>query len=95
MAAEINSKILKQVAALAKLHVPDEQIDHLVTEFRQIVAYVEQMNAGSVDQAAPSDLKPIAQRPDEVRPGLSRQAAFANAPESDGESFLVPLVLGE
>jgi aspartyl-tRNA(Asn)/glutamyl-tRNA(Gln) amidotransferase subunit C len=33
-------------------------------------------------------------RDDEPRPSLPREEALANAPQSDGECFLVPPVLG-
>jgi aspartyl-tRNA(Asn)/glutamyl-tRNA(Gln) amidotransferase subunit C len=34
-------------------------------------------------------------RPDEVKPSLERQEALRNAPEHDGQCYLVPAVLGE
>ena len=34
-------------------------------------------------------------RQDVAQPGLDREAALANAPQSDGECYLVPAVLGE
>ena len=34
-------------------------------------------------------------RDDAVQPSLEREAALANAPQSDGECYLVPAVLAE
>ena len=90
----MNAKILKQVAALAKLDVPEEKIDELAEEFSQIVAYVEQMNAGvAIATENARQTAPVQQRNDEGLPGLSHAQALANAPEHDETTFIVPLVL--
>jgi aspartyl-tRNA(Asn)/glutamyl-tRNA(Gln) amidotransferase subunit C len=34
-------------------------------------------------------------RADEPRPSLAREEALANAPEQDGQCYLVPAVLGD
>jgi aspartyl-tRNA(Asn)/glutamyl-tRNA(Gln) amidotransferase subunit C len=67
-----------------------------------IVAYVEQLAELDAEIAA-KQVEPMAHavemtnefRADEVRPSLDRADALANAPQQDGECYLVPAVLGE
>jgi aspartyl-tRNA(Asn)/glutamyl-tRNA(Gln) amidotransferase subunit C len=73
-----------------------------LTRQEVIVSYIEQL-AELDDEIKTKQVQPMAHavemtnvfRPDEVRPSLDRADALANAPQQDGECYLVPAVLGE
>ncbi len=89
---------VEKVALLARLRLGDEELDTLTTELAQIVGYVDQL--GEVDT---DDVEPMAHAvelhnvfaDDVLSPSLPRDKALANAPNHNGECYLVPPVLGD
>lgn len=87
---------VQKVALLARLKLTSEELELMTRQLNQIVEYVEQLR--EVDT---TDVEPLAHplpvtnrfRDDEVRPSLPREEALKNAPDHDGEFFLVPPVL--
>jgi aspartyl-tRNA(Asn)/glutamyl-tRNA(Gln) amidotransferase subunit C len=81
------------VAALARLELTEDEIDRLAGQLNDILAAV-----GKVSELDLSDVLPTSHpldvvnafRPDEPRPSLALEDAFANAPERDGDHFRVP-----
>lgn len=98
----ISKDDVERVAVLARLDLDESQIEALTPQIAEVVAYVDQL--GEVDTEG---VEPMAHgveltnvlRPDEVRPGVTHEAAheaaLANAPRHDGTGFRVPAVLGE
>ena len=86
------------VAALARLGLTDEEVDRMQGQLNRILEAVGELQ--SVDT---SSVGPTAQvialenvmREDEVRPGISREAALANAPVREGALLRVPVILEE
>lgn len=84
------------VAALARLHMDDARIDTFADQLGQILEYVE-----TLDRLDTSDVAPTfhavntenAFREDIPAGHLDREAALANAPESDDGCFIVPKVI--
>ncbi|MEZ6136084.1 MAG: Asp-tRNA(Asn)/Glu-tRNA(Gln) amidotransferase subunit GatC [Pirellulaceae bacterium] len=87
---------VKKVAELAKLEFTAQELERFTDQLGRIVELVEQL--GEVDttgvepMAHPLDVH-TALRDDQLRTGLTHQAALANSPKHDGEFFLVPPVL--
>jgi aspartyl-tRNA(Asn)/glutamyl-tRNA(Gln) amidotransferase subunit C len=77
-------------------------LDRLTAQLGGVVDYFQQL-AELDGEIAGKQVKPMAHavemtnifRADEVCPSLDRAAALANAPQQDGECYLVPAVLGE
>lgn len=93
---KITSEEIKYVADLARLQLSAAEIDAMATQLGRILNYVEKLNeldTGGV--AATSHALSItnAFRDDEVRQSLDREEGLANAPQQDGESFVVPKVI--
>jgi len=92
---------VEKVSLLARLLLAPEELDRLTTQLASTVAYVEQL-AELDEEIAAKQVEPMAHavemtnvfRSDEVRPSLDRANALANAPQHDGEYYLVPAVLG-
>jgi aspartyl-tRNA(Asn)/glutamyl-tRNA(Gln) amidotransferase subunit C len=89
----ISREDVLHVAALAQLELSEEEIARLTVELNDILAAV-----GKVSELDLSDVPPTSHplavvnvfRPDEPRPSLPLDDAFANAPERDGDYFRVP-----
>lgn len=89
---------VEKVSLLARLRLAPDELDRMTTELGQIVGYVEQLaelDTTDVEPMAhPIDLGNVL-RDDELVPSVERAAMLAGAPETDGEFYLVPAVLGE
>ena len=97
MTTGIESKDVLKVAKLAKLQLTEEEVKRLVAELSQIVGYVDQLSSVDTTNVAPLDHVldvTDALRDDTVISSLPRESALSNAPKEDGETFLVPPVLG-
>jgi aspartyl-tRNA(Asn)/glutamyl-tRNA(Gln) amidotransferase subunit C len=83
------------VARLAALSLTDAEAARFAKELGTIVAYVAQLDELDTRDVAPTahvQLERLRLREDEVLPGqcLSREDALAEAPEADGDGFVVP-----
>lgn len=84
------------IATLSRLHLSDAERERAATELSQILEHFEQLAQLDTSAVEPTDhVLPVVNvlRPDEVRPGLSREAALSNAPEHAGGMFQVPRVV--
>jgi aspartyl-tRNA(Asn)/glutamyl-tRNA(Gln) amidotransferase subunit C len=81
------------VAKLARLALSEEEVDRLGGQLDAIldaVSKVSELDLADVPPTShPLDLVNVL-RPDEPRPSLSLDEAFANAPEREGDAFRVP-----
>ena len=96
MAAALTRADVLKVAKLARLKLTDTEVDDLTAKLGSILEYVDSLNEVATDDVDPLvhavELSNVF-RADEVVPSLSREAALANAPKTDGQFFLVPQIL--
>lgn len=90
---------VRHVAMLARLALTDEQVGSLAAELSSLLGHMDELRKLDLDGVEPTD-HPLAMtnrtREDVVVPGLSREDALKNAPETDGATFVVPtLTSGE
>jgi aspartyl-tRNA(Asn)/glutamyl-tRNA(Gln) amidotransferase subunit C len=96
MAASLTIDDVRKVAHLARLKLSGDELETFTRQLGDVLQYVELLN--SVDTR---NVEPLAHphevanvfRADEPAPSLPRDAALANAPQSDGRYFLVPAIL--
>jgi aspartyl-tRNA(Asn)/glutamyl-tRNA(Gln) amidotransferase subunit C len=95
---KISKEEVQQVARLARLALEDASLDAMAEQIGTILEYMETLNR--IDT---SDVEPTAHavsaattpvREDTAGGHLDRDKALSNAPHKDGESFLVPRVIG-
>jgi len=93
---QLTAEDVKKVAVLARLEFSESEIAVFTEQLGKIVTFVEQLSEVPTDGveplAHPLDVHSVV-RPDCVQPGLSREAALSNSPNSDGTCFLVPPVM--
>ncbi len=93
----LNPNEIRRLARLARLKVPEDELQSLSQELSRIVYLVDQLAEVPTDGIEPMvhafELQNVL-APDRVQPSLPRDEALRNAPSQDGECFLVPAVLG-
>ena len=93
----ISEADVRHVAMLARLALTDEQVGTLATELSSILGHIDDLRNLELEGVQPT-AHPLAMtnrvRTDVVRPGLSRDEALMNAPESDGAAFVIPPIVG-
>ena len=81
------------VAKLARLALNEEELTRLEGQLGAILEAVSKVSELDLEDVPPTshplDLVNVL-RPDEPRPSLSLDEAFANAPEREGDAFRVP-----
>jgi aspartyl-tRNA(Asn)/glutamyl-tRNA(Gln) amidotransferase subunit C len=85
------------VADLANLELTADERQRMVRDLNSILDYIDRLNqldTTNVPPMAQTELQIVdALRDDELRPCLPREAALANAPDTDGKFFKVPRVI--
>jgi aspartyl-tRNA(Asn)/glutamyl-tRNA(Gln) amidotransferase subunit C len=85
-----------RVAELARIAVPEDQLEPLAGELSSILRWIEQL--GEVDTQGVEPLRSVhpirrAWRADTVEDGGCPEAILANAPEREDGFFVVPRVV--
>ncbi len=94
--ADLDINDVKKVAQLANLELSETELQEMSAHLGSILEYVEVLNQVETDQieplAHPIDVVNVF-REDEPTEMLPREEALKNAPESDGNYFIVPAIL--
>ena len=87
---------VKKIAFLARIKVPESDLDALAGELSGILTWVEQLGRLDTGNVAPmaggGDLT-LPRRPDEVTDGGDPEKVLANAPERVESYYAVPKVV--
>lgn len=92
----VDLKTVKRVAHLARIALTDQDAVKMEGELNAILGFVEQLNEVDVEgvepmtSVTPMDMK---KRSDAVTDGHKSADIIANAPQSDGDFFVVPKVV--
>ena len=92
----LDRKAVAHIATLARIRVPDSDLDGLAGELSSILGWVEQLSEVDTSQAEPmtSVVKvSLPRRQDAVTDGNCRDKVLANAPEPAHGFFTVPKVV--
>ncbi len=97
MPEPIDREKVESVAKLARIDLPESQIDATAKKLGEVLTYV-----GQLDQVElPDDVEPFfgaiesvnAIRSDQQADSVDRDLILSNAPDADGEFYRVPPVL--
>ena len=98
MSQRIGEDDVRHVAKLSRLRLSDAEVTHFAGQLESILDYIAKLNELDVEGveplAHPLDVTNVL-REDAERPGLTVEAALANAPDKSPPFFKVPKVLGE
>ncbi|WP_223787156.1 Asp-tRNA(Asn)/Glu-tRNA(Gln) amidotransferase subunit GatC [Marinicella meishanensis] len=92
----INRTELEEIAALAQLNIPDQQVGHITESLNQLMAMIEHINDANTEAVAPmahpNDAWQLV-RADEVTDTSHKAALLALAAHADDDHYLVPKVI--
>lgn len=92
----VDRETVVRVARLARLKVPEDELDTLAGELSNIMGWIEQLNEVDTDGVEPmasvADMK-LRWRADEVTDGGIPDKVTANAPDPQAGMFSVPKVV--
>ena len=92
----VEADTVRRIAHLARIAVPDEEVERLRGEINAILAFVEQLSEVNVDGVEPmTSVTPmqLKQRDDVVTDGNIAEQIVQNAPNTADNFFLVPKVV--
>ena len=96
--ATLSRRDVEHVAHLARLGLSDEEVTLLEGQLNHILeqyAVLSELDTDAIPPTAQTIELENVLRPDLVRPGFDVETALANAPERQGDYFVVPAVLGD
>jgi aspartyl-tRNA(Asn)/glutamyl-tRNA(Gln) amidotransferase subunit C len=92
----VDADTVRRIAHLARVAVPESDVEHLRGELNAILAFVEQLQEVNIDGIEPmTSVTPMAmkKRADVVTDGSIADDIVKNAPQSHDNFFLVPKVI--
>lgn len=92
----VDADTVRRIAHLARVAVPESDVEHLRGELNAILAFVEQLQEVNIDGVEPmTSVTPMAmkKRADVVTDGGIADDIVKNAPQSHDNFFLVPKVI--
>lgn len=88
--------IVNRIAKLARIHLDQQQLESSGEKLEQILDFVSQLEQVEIPEGVSPFFGAIesvnAIREDQLTPSVSREKILDNAPESDGEFYVVPPV---
>ena len=92
----LDKSAVRTIADLARIRVPDGDLDHLAGELSNILTFIEQLNEVNTDGIEPMAsvaAVTLPLRPDVITDGGQSEAVLANAPDKLEGFFCVPKVV--
>lgn len=93
---EFSKETVKQVANLARIELQDKELEQLSVQVKDIISFIDKLNELDVKNIPPtSHVLPVSNvlRVDEPSVSLPVTQVLANAPEKEGNFFVVPKVI--
>ena len=92
----IDKDTAARVASLARISIPDEELENVAKELSNIIGFMEQLNEVNVDNVEPmTSVTPtvLKKRTDVVNDGNQQSKVLSNAPDTREGFFAVPKVV--
>jgi len=93
---EITSKLIEDIAALAKLEFDEKSAEEMKADLEKIIWFVDKLSKVDTDGVEPliylSEEVSVL-REDEIKAVVSQVEALKNATEKDSDYFKVPTIL--
>jgi aspartyl-tRNA(Asn)/glutamyl-tRNA(Gln) amidotransferase subunit C len=91
----VDEKLVKEIAALARLDLSQEETEMFVSQFKDILDYVSILNEVDTENVPPAYLSSANQsmtREDEIEESVPTSEFLANAPQSKNDYVVIPRV---
>ena len=92
----LDKATVSRIARLARIHVPDEDLEQMGEELTNILGWVDQLNEVDTADVPPMtsvvDMQ-LPRRQDVVTDGAYSEKVLSNAPDTEEGFFIVPKVV--
>lgn len=95
-ALKIDKKLIRHIAALAKLEIDENDIDKWIGQMNEIIAFADRLNEFNLQdfsETAHGFDAPGVFLEDVRKPSYPREAMLANAPDVEGGCYSVPIIV--
>ena len=92
---QIDEKLVKEIASLARLDLTNEETEMFVSQFKDILDYVSILNEVDTENVPPAYLSSTNKsvtREDEIEESIPTQEFLSNAPQSNDDYVVIPRV---
>lgn len=92
---QVDEKLVREIAALARLDLTNQETEMFVSQFKDILDYVSILNEVDTENVPPAYLSSTNQsmtREDEIEESVPTREFLANAPESKDDYIVIPRV---
>ena len=92
---QVDEKLVKEIATLARLDLSKEEIDMFVSQFRDILDYVSVLNEVETEDIPPAYLSSANQsvvRDDVIEESVPTEEFLSNAPQTKDGYVVIPRV---
>lgn len=96
ISASLSPELVRHMADLSKLALTDEEVEIFGRQFAVILDHMAVLQSVDTENVQPLYScvdNPAHKRKDIAKNERSRKEILANAPETDGESFIVPRII--
>jgi aspartyl-tRNA(Asn)/glutamyl-tRNA(Gln) amidotransferase subunit C len=93
--AQIDEKLVKEIASLARLDLTEEETKMFVSQFKDILEYVSILNEVDTENIPPAYLSSANKsvtREDDIEESVPTKEFLANAPQSKDDYVVIPRV---
>jgi len=92
----VDKATVRRIAKLARIAVPEERVEPMMTELNGILGWIEQLQEVDIEAMEPMTsvvVHKLKMREDVVTAGGDATAIVANAPRTEDNFFVVPKVV--
>jgi aspartyl-tRNA(Asn)/glutamyl-tRNA(Gln) amidotransferase subunit C len=92
---EVDEKLVKEIASLARLDLSQEETEMFVSQFKDILDYVSILNEVDTENVPPAYLSSANQsvtREDKIEESVPTSEFLTNAPQSKNDYVVIPRV---
>ena len=92
---QVDEKLVKEIASLARLDLTNEETKMFVSQFKDILEYVSILNEVDTENVPPAYLSSANQsvtREDEIEESVPTKDFLSNVPQSKDDYVLIPRV---
>ena len=96
MSTSLSEADVLKVASLSRLKLSESEVNTLRKQVGSVLTYIamlDELDTDSIEPMAHAIEISNVFREDELRESLPREKALSNAPQTDGNYFLVPAIL--